>query len=123
MHGFQNNFAQLLSLRRKNAVQNICLHRLKVKVTLEGQMTKWSEIELVRDITCTLMHCYAPNFKEFEGANWFGPVRLSIHLPPYAPHPNPPPKIHLLELPPHPLPQPKIIFFYFKFGFIVKKIH
>ena len=42
MHGFQNNFAQLSSLRRRSAVQNICLRRLKVKVTLEGQMIKWS---------------------------------------------------------------------------------
>ena len=42
MHGFQNNFAHLLSSRRKNAVQNTCLRRLKVKVTLEGQMIKRS---------------------------------------------------------------------------------
>ena len=42
MHGFQNNFAQLLSLRRRSAAQNICLRRLKVKVTLEGQVIKWS---------------------------------------------------------------------------------
>ena len=41
MHGFQNNFAQLLSLRRRSVVQNICLRRLKIKVTLEGQMIKW----------------------------------------------------------------------------------
>ena len=34
--------AQLLSLRRRNAVQNICVRRLKVKVTLERQMIKWS---------------------------------------------------------------------------------
>ena len=81
MHGFQNNFAQLLSLRSRSAIQNICLRRLKVKVTLEGQMIKWSLIELVRDITCTLMHCDAPNLEEVEGANWFGPVHLSIHLP------------------------------------------
>ena len=33
MHGFQNNFAQLLSSRRKSAVQNINLRRLMVKVT------------------------------------------------------------------------------------------
>ena len=39
-------------------------------------------IELVRDITCTLMDCYAPSFEEVEGANWFGPVHLSIHLSP-----------------------------------------
>ena len=42
IHGFQNNFAQLLSLRRRSAIQNHCLRRLKVKVTLEGQMIKWS---------------------------------------------------------------------------------
>ena len=42
MHGFQNNFAQLLSSKRRSVVQNICLCRLKVKVTLEGQMIKWS---------------------------------------------------------------------------------
>ena len=40
--GIQKNFAQLLSLRMRSAVQNIYLHRLKVKVTLEGQMIKWS---------------------------------------------------------------------------------
>ena len=33
-----------------------CLRRLKVKVTLEGQMIKWSLIELVRVITGTFMH-------------------------------------------------------------------
>ena len=51
-------------------------------------------IELVRDITCTPMHCYAPNFEEVEGENWFGPVRLSIHLPlprPPSTRPTPPP--------------------------------
>ena len=42
MHEFQNNFAQLSSSRRRSAVQNICLRRLKVKVTFEGQMIKWS---------------------------------------------------------------------------------
>ena len=36
------NLAQLLSPRRRSAVQNICLRRLKVKATLEGQMIKWS---------------------------------------------------------------------------------
>ena len=41
-HGFQNNFAMLVSSRRRSAVQNICLRTLKVKVTLEGQMIKWS---------------------------------------------------------------------------------
>ena len=28
------------------------------------------------------MHCYAPNFEEVEGANWFGPVRPFIPPPP-----------------------------------------
>ena len=111
MHGFQNNFAQLLSLRRKSAVQNIllCRCRLKVKVTLEGQMIKWPEIELVRDITCTFMHCYAPNFEEVEGPNWFGPVRLSVHLLPF-PHTPPPPKkkkfTYSSPAPPAPPPPP-----------------
>ena len=35
MHGFQNNLVQLF-------IRNICLGKLKVKVTLEGQMIKWS---------------------------------------------------------------------------------
>ena len=39
MHGFQNNFAQLLSSRRSTA-RNVCSLRLKFKVTLEGQMIK-----------------------------------------------------------------------------------
>ena len=26
------------------------------------------------------MHCYAPKFEEVEGANWFGPVRLTDTL-------------------------------------------
>ena len=42
MHGFQNNFAQLLSSRRRSAVGNISSGRLKVKVTLQGQMIEWS---------------------------------------------------------------------------------
>ena len=73
MHGFKIIFAQLLSLRRRSAIQNIYVRRLKVKVTLEGQMIKWSYSEL-GDLTCTLMHCYAPNFEEVEGANWYGPI-------------------------------------------------
>ena len=32
------HFAQLLSSRRRSAAQNICSHRLKVKVTLEGHV-------------------------------------------------------------------------------------
>ena len=53
VHGFQNNLAQLVSLRSKSAIGNICSGRLKVKVTLDDQMIK---IELVRAINCTFMH-------------------------------------------------------------------
>ena len=42
MHGFQNVFAQLLPSRRRHAVRTFCSRRLKVKVTLDGQMIKWS---------------------------------------------------------------------------------
>ena len=49
------------------------------------------------------MHCYAPYFQEVEGANWFGPVRLSIQLSPPL-HTPPPPT------PPDPPPTPKIWF-------------
>ena len=76
------------------------------------------------------MHCYAPSFKEVEVANWFGPVRPSIHLP-LPPQSSPPQKKKKIILGldflcnetlilapsshthPHPLP-PKN---YFKFGF------
>ena len=50
------------------------------------------------------MHCYAPNLEEVEGADWFGPVHLSIHLP--LPHtPTLPP-------PPPPPPKKKLFFFF-----------
>ena len=62
MHGFQNNFAQVFSLRSSSAIRNICLGRLKVKVTLEDQMIKWSLIELVQGITSTFMHGLQNNF-------------------------------------------------------------
>ena len=42
MHRCQNSFAQLLSSKKRSAVRSICSRRLKVKVTLEGQMIKWS---------------------------------------------------------------------------------
>ena len=42
VHGFQNNLAQLVSLKSKIATGDICSGRLKVKVTLDGQMIKWS---------------------------------------------------------------------------------
>ena len=38
------------------------------------------------------MHCYAPNLEKVEGANWFGPVHLSIHLSPPPPQPQLPTK-------------------------------
>ena len=62
-------------------------------VTLEGQMIKWSQIELARAITCTFIHCYAPQLR----ANWFGSDCQSVHLP----SPTPPPsknKIYLDSL-------------------------
>ena len=62
-------------------IETFYSRRLKDKVTLEGQMIKWSLIELVRAITCTFMHCYVPNFEENEGAYGFGLIRLSVHLP------------------------------------------
>ena len=42
VHGFQNNLALLFSLRCRGVIWNICSGRLKGKVTLEGQMMKWS---------------------------------------------------------------------------------
>ena len=57
-------------------------------------------------VKVTLMHCYAPNFEEVEGANWFGTVSLSIHLPRPTPS-NPPPP------PPPPPPKKKNIYIYF----------
>ena len=42
MCGIQNNLQQVFSSRRISAILNNCLGRLKVKVTLEGQMIKWS---------------------------------------------------------------------------------
>ena len=117
---------------KESAVLNICpksgqfeQRRLKVKITLECKIIKCAYIELVRAISCTFMHCNAPNFEGVEGANCFGPVHLSIHLPhPPSPPPNPlPQKITSAPLSPPPLPPKKNIFFYFKFGFIVKNIH
>ena len=40
MRGFENNLAQLFFLRGRRAVLNICLGRLKIKVTLDGQKMK-----------------------------------------------------------------------------------
>ena len=54
------------------------------------------------------MHCYVPNFEELKGANWFGPVRLSVHLPPNHP-------------PPSPSEKKRKKYFCFRFGYFVKK--
>ena len=62
--------------------------------------------EFVRAITCTFMHCYAPIFEDVEVANWFGPVRLHVHLPPLPPPP--------------PLPLQKYVFF-LDFDSLLKK--
>ena len=40
------------------------LGRLNVKVTLEGQIIKWSKIELVRAVTSTFMHGFQNNFAQ-----------------------------------------------------------
>ena len=64
MHGFQNNFAQVFSFGSSSAILNICLGRLKFKVTLEGQMIKWSKIELVLAITSTFKHGFQNNFAQ-----------------------------------------------------------
>ena len=37
MHGFQNNLAQLFSLKGRVAILNFCWGRLKVNVTLGGR--------------------------------------------------------------------------------------
>ena len=46
MHGFQDNLAQLFSLQSRSAILNICIGKLKIKVTLDGQMIKWSKLSL-----------------------------------------------------------------------------
>ena len=38
--------------------------RLKINVTLEGQMIKWSKIELVRTITSTFMYGFQNNLAQ-----------------------------------------------------------
>ena len=48
MHGFQNNLAQLLLLRRRSAILNIFIDKLKVKVT--GLSWSYTCIELFRAI-------------------------------------------------------------------------
>ena len=41
MHGFQNNYAQLFSWQVEVSVETFFSDKLKVKLTLEGQMIKW----------------------------------------------------------------------------------
>ena len=43
---------------------NICSGRFKFKVTLEVQMRKWSQLELVQTITCTFKHGFQNNLAE-----------------------------------------------------------
>ena len=64
LFGFQNSFEQVFSLKSSSAIWNICLGRLKVKVTLEGQMIKWSYIELFGAITSTFMRGFENNFAQ-----------------------------------------------------------
>ena len=64
LHGFQNNLAQLFSLRRTSAIWNIFSGRLKVKVTLESLIIKLSYIELVRAITSTFIHGFHNNLAQ-----------------------------------------------------------
>ena len=61
MHEFQNNLAELFSLTSRSSVLNICSGRLKVKITLEDQMIKWSQIEFVQATTSTFMHGFLNN--------------------------------------------------------------
>ena len=46
MFGFQKSFEQVFSLKSSSAIRTICLGRLKVKVTLEGQMIKCHKLSL-----------------------------------------------------------------------------
>ena len=87
MHGFQNNSAQLFTLTRRSAIWNICSGTLKVKVILEGQMIKWSYIDLAHTITCTFMHGFLNNlarlfFLKSRSASAFAEVgwRSRLHL-------------------------------------------
>ena len=64
MYEFQNNFAQVFSLRSSSAISSTCSGRLKIKVTLEGQMMKWSKIELFRATIPTFMHGFQNNFAQ-----------------------------------------------------------
>ena len=59
MHGFQTYLTQLLSLRRRSAIWNIFLGRLKVKVTLKGHIK-----ELFWATTPIYMHEFQNNFAQ-----------------------------------------------------------
>ena len=64
MDGFQNNLTQLFSLNSRSVIWNNISGSLKVKVTLEGQLMKWSLIELVRDITSPFVHDFQNNLTQ-----------------------------------------------------------
>ena len=64
-HGFHNNLAQLLSLRSKSVILNNCSSRLKVKLTPEGQVIKWSQTAFVRAIACTFMHGFKVSWHSY----------------------------------------------------------
>ena len=62
MHGFQNHLAKVFSFRRSSAILKYFLDRLKVNVTLEGQLIKWSKTGHVLAITSTFMHGFQNSF-------------------------------------------------------------
>ena len=67
MHGFLNNLAQLFSLKSRSG-NAFVEGRLKVKVTLEGQMMKLLKIELIQAITCTFIHGFLNNSAQLFSA-------------------------------------------------------
>ena len=81
MHGFQNKIAQLLSSRRKSDVQNICLYRLKVKVTLEGQMINGLKLSLSGTEVVHLRIVLPQTANRLKGQIGLGLFHLSPHLP------------------------------------------
>ena len=54
----------MFSLRSRSAISNICLGRLEVKVTFEGQKIIQSQIELVQGITSIFVHGFQNNFAQ-----------------------------------------------------------
>ena len=70
MHGFQNDLAQLF-------IGNICSGTLKVNVTLEGQMMKWSKLGLVWAIASTFMHEFQ---NEWHSCSCSGTLKVKVTL-------------------------------------------